>query len=145
FDFAPPADPGMRAKLESLNLDELQKLATKRGIDPEQVNYANPRHLSRAIERGPAPKVRKKLPPSMLILGMQIDKEQLHERIKVRVDKMFTDGLIDEVQNLINTYDTTAPGLLAPGYIQVAEYLKGNLALDQAKEKLISSHKNLAK
>lgn len=145
FDFAPPADPALRTKLESLNLDELQKLAAEKGIDSEQVNYANPRHLSRVIERGGTTKVHKNLPPNVLILGIKIDKEQLHERIKVRVDKMFKDGLINEVQDLIKTYGPTAPGLLAPGYKQVAEYLKGDLTLEQAKEKLISSHKNLAK
>lgn len=145
FDFSPPADPALRTKLESLNLNELQLLATKKGIDPEQVSYANPRHLSRAIERGPAPKTHKKLPPNVLILGMQIDKEQLHERIKIRVDKMFKDGLVEEVQNLIKTYGSDAPGLLTPGYKAATEYLRGNCTLEEARERFVRNDKNLAK
>jgi tRNA dimethylallyltransferase len=148
FKFAPPVDPALRTKLESLNIDELQKLATEKGIDPEQVSYANPRHLSRAIERGlvaPAPELRKKLPPNVLLLGVQIDKEQLHERIEARVDKMFTDGFVAEVQNLIDSYGQEAPGLLAPGYKEVNEYLRADLTLGQTREQLISSHRNLAK
>jgi tRNA dimethylallyltransferase len=145
FDFAPPADPALRVKLESLNLDELQVLAEKQGIDPTQVSYTNRRHLSRAIERGGKTSLRKKIPPNVLIMGMKVDKEQLHERIAVRVDKMFTDGLTDEVQNLITGYGKDAPGLLASGYKAIVEHLDGDLTLEQAKEKLISSHKNLAK
>jgi tRNA dimethylallyltransferase len=145
FDFAPPTDPALRTKLESLNLNELQKLAVEKGIDPEQVNYANQRHLSRAIERGNTRKMHKNLPVNVLILGIKLDKEQLHERIKSRVDKMFKGGLINEVQNLVDSYGEEAPGLLAPGYKEITEYLKGSLTLDQARERLVSSHKNLAK
>lgn len=145
FHFGPAADPAIRAHLASLNLNELQILSKKKGIDPEQVSYANPRHLSRAIERGGTPGQRKDLPPNILMIGMQTGKEQLHDRIEERVGTMFNKGLAEEVKTIIKKYGPNAPGLLAPGYKAVKDYLEGSLTLEESKQQFIRNDKNLAK
>jgi tRNA dimethylallyltransferase len=64
-----------------------------------------------------------------------MDRELLSERIDARVNTMFEQGLVAEVQNLMNT------GLLegrtaqrALGYAQVISHLKGEISLDAAIE-----------
>ena len=145
FQFGPAADPAIRTHLASLNLNELRILAAQKGINPEQVNYANPRHLSRAIERGGTARQRIGLPASILLIGLQIDREQLHSRIEERVGTMFNNGLVEEVKMTIKRYEPDAPALLAPGYKAVKDYLEGNLTLEESKEQFIRNDKRLAK
>ncbi len=146
FEFIDKPNSDERGKLESLNLNELQSLAEQKNIDPGTVNFLNKRHLIRAIERGGVVGKRKQnLPSNILLIGLRVDKEQLYERIENRVDKMFEAGLVEEVKGLIQEYGANAPGLLAPGYKAVKEYLNENISLEEAKELFIRNDKNLAK
>lgn len=159
FSFAGEADQALRDELESMSLADLQTKAQALNIQETQVDFKNPRHLSRVIERTTADRgrsnslpedleiqpTRKPKPKNVLILGMKVDREQLNERIEKRADTMFAEGLAEEVQNVVNRYGEAAPGLLAAGYKPVAEHLKGRLSLNEAKELFIRSHKYLAK
>lgn len=145
FEFPDKPDPKSRAKFETLNLNELQKLGQKAGIDPDQTNYQNNRHLRRALEREGQLGNRKQKPTNLRIFGLKIDKEELDQRIAKRVDTMLRVGLIQEVQNLINLYEKGVPGLFAPGYKEVMEYINGSLTIEETKQKIIRNHKNLAK
>ena len=145
FDFAARPNPKLRAKLASLNLNELQILAQKKDIDSDRTSYKNPRHLARAIEREGHTAQRTQKPKNIQIFGLKIGKEELNKRIAKRVDTMFNQGLVKEVQNLINLYGPEAPGLLAPGYKAVEEHLKGGLNLEDAKQLSISYDRRLAK
>lgn len=145
FSFGDEADQSLRTKLNSLNFNEIKELAAKKGLNFEQVNFTNRRHLSRAIERGDAHTTQKHLPGNILIIGLRVNKEVLEERITNRVDKMLEMGLVQEVQNLIKQYGTQAPGLLAPAYKEVSEYINGSLSLEETREQIIRSHKYLAK
>ena len=145
FEFGGQADPVLRAKLELLSLYELQEQAQAAGIDPNQINYQNPRHLSRAIERGGIASNRKAKSAGILIIGLRTNKEEQDERIAKRVDTMFKNGLIQEVQNLIKLYGQDAPGLLSPGYNEAQEYINGTLDLEETKQAICRSHRQLAK
>lgn len=145
FEFAGEADPALRQELESLDLNELQERASQLGIDETDSSWLNSRHLARAIERGGVNTNRKPKPKNVLIVGLKVSKEELDERIKTRVDTMFAGGLVQEVQNLINTYGEDAPGLLAPGYKEVKEHIKSGLSLDETKEQVARGHRRLAK
>jgi len=61
------------------------------------------------------------------------------------VNKMFEAGLESEARRLIYKYGPEAPGLSAPGYKAVREYIDGTLSLQQAKEKFTRADKLLAK
>ncbi|MGI6451935.1 MAG: tRNA (adenosine(37)-N6)-dimethylallyltransferase MiaA [Syntrophomonadaceae bacterium] len=61
-------------------------------------------------------------------VGLCMDREQLYDRINLRVEQMITDGLIDEVKMLMEKgYDLSHNPLQALGYKQVYGYLKGFL------------------
>lgn len=146
FEFGKKADPELRKKLNSLSLHELQIIAKSRDLNPEQTDFKNPRHLARAIERdGQNPARRQNLPANILLIGLRVQKEQLDERITKRVDTMFNNGLLQEVEELIKQYGEDAPGLLAPGYKAVTEHLNGRLTLEESKQLFIRNDKALAK
>lgn len=70
----------------------------------------------------------------------------LHERISLRFDKMLTDGLVAEVQNLIEKgYSPDLPALRAAGYRQAAAFLAGDLDIAGLREKGIVATRQLAK
>lgn len=145
FTFTDALDPALRQRIGSMTLEELQAEARVLGIDESEVNFANPRHLGRAIERGGLMGSRKDLPANILYIGLAVDKEMLNERVAARVDKMFAAGLVEEVQNLIKKFGSEAPGLLAPGYKDIASCLDSGVSLEEVKELLIRSHQKLAK
>lgn len=146
FSFQDTADPRLRAELEKLDLDALAQRAEALGIEPDDVNFLNKRHLVRAIERGGKVGDRRHNRPSnILLIGLRIQKEVLDQRITERVNTMFDNGLIDEVQNLIYQYGADAPGLLAPGYKAVSQHLKGDISLEEAREVFIRNDRRLAK
>jgi tRNA dimethylallyltransferase len=73
--------------------------------------------------------------PNARQFGLVMDRELLSERIDERVNAMFEQGMVAEVQQLINA------GLLqgrtaqrALGYSQVISHLQGELSLDAAIE-----------
>ena len=147
YDFSFGAEPNTqtRVKFESMSLEELQDRAVKLGIGREQIDFANHRHLSRAVERGGVTPTRNALSSNVLLLGLQIDAEQLKERIKTRVDTMFESGLEEEVQNVINLYGAEATGLLTPGYKAMRSYIEGSISLEEAKTLFIRNDWYLAK
>lgn len=146
FSFQIVADPALRAELESLDLQALAERAEALGIKPDHVDFLNKRHLARAIERGGKVGDRRpNLPPNVLLIGLRIQKEVLDQRIAERVNTMFDNGLIEEVQNLVKQYGAHAPGLLAPGYKATIQHLKGEISLEEAKEVFIRNDRRLAK
>jgi tRNA dimethylallyltransferase len=164
FSFISEPDYALRSQLEAMSLSDLQAKARQHNIDESEVDFKNHRHLSRMIERTnsvnnlvdnnsadskytslklrPSRKIK---PQNILLIGVKIDREQLVDRITKRVDTMFTMGLIDEVQNLITRYGTTAPGLLAAGYRDMVKYLAEEIDLTEAKQLFTRSHRYLAK
>lgn len=152
FNFAGQADALTRAGMEAMDLAELQDAARALGIDEFYIDFKNQRHLSRAVERaktarehGRAAPARHPKPKNILLLGLQVEREQLLERIAARVDTMFDAGFVDEVQNVVDTYGVDATGLLTPGYKAARKYLAGEISLKEAKELFVRGDKQLAK
>lgn len=71
------------------------------------------------------------------------DRDVLYERINKRVDKMFDDGLIDEVKAL--SLDESNQSMQGIGYKEVLEYLNGNVSLDECKELIKKNTRHFAK
>ena len=71
-----------------------------------------------------------KLLPNYDYLAIAIDfpREQLYDRINLRVDKMLSDGLVEEVEGLLRSgIDENCQCMQAIGYKEVVEYLKNNI------------------
>lgn len=71
-----------------------------------------------------------------LIIGLQLDADELKNRIKKRVDLMIEQGLEEEVRTLANKYGFDAPGMNGICYRQWREYLAGEQSLDELRQKL---------
>ncbi|MBQ3053334.1 MAG: tRNA (adenosine(37)-N6)-dimethylallyltransferase MiaA [Clostridia bacterium] len=79
-------------------------------------------------------------------LMFDYDREVLYERINKRVDIMLKEGLEQEVRNLLDmgiTRDNTA--MQAIGYKEMAEYIVGDITLDEAVEKIKMESRRYAK
>ena len=81
----------------------------------------------------------------ILRVGLNPDRESLYQRINLRAQKMFEQGLIGETGELLRRYGKTARPLDSLGYKQAAQYLRGELSLDQAIAMAQQSHRNYAK
>ncbi len=80
------------------------------------------------------------------IYEIAVDRSVLRERIKIRTQKMFELGLIDEVAYLESKYrDRTLPALKAIGVKEVLYYFNGMYDKDTLKEKIITNTARLAK
>lgn len=145
FEFGTEADQLLRDELDSLSLEDLSKRASELGITEEMIDHKNRRHLTRALERGGMITSRRSLPKNVLIIGLQIEKATLDERIEQRVDTMIVQGFENEVQELAGKYGLEAPGFLAPGYRSFIECMQNRASFDEAKQEFIRRHKKLAK
>lgn len=100
----------------------------------------NSRHLDSSVT------VKKHdLRPNTLVLGMQVERTVLEERIKRRIAAMFDAGFEDEVKKLIELYGTNNEAMSGIGYRTMAKYVRGELTLDEAKDEFVRGDKSLAK
>lgn len=81
-----------------------------------------------------------------LMYCLYLNREKLYDRINLRVDLMIEEGLIQEVEGLLNkgyTPDLTA--MKAIGYREIIKYLQGEWSLDEAINKIKQFSRNYAK
>lgn len=81
-----------------------------------------------------------------LYIVLKRDRQELYERINSRVDQMLDQGLVDEVQGLLDM--GYGPGLVsmeAIGYKEIIKYLNGNWTYDLAVDKIKQHSRNYAK
>jgi tRNA dimethylallyltransferase len=68
-----------------------------------------------------------------LILGIDRPRDVLYERIDRRVEQMLEEGLVAEVQGLVDAgYAPDLPTLSAIGYAEIIRYLQGEISLEEA-------------
>ncbi|GAA4349807.1 tRNA (adenosine(37)-N6)-dimethylallyltransferase MiaA [Microbacterium rhizosphaerae] len=148
FDFRfPPHDDELRARLEA----ELDRegpgvlYARLRSLDPdtaERVDPRNGRRIVRALEvlaQGEAthgaalPDEPVLWHPDTRIVGVHTDREQLVPRLDRRVERMWADGLVDEVSRLRGEgLERGVTARRAIGYAQALSQLTGEKAEDAA-------------
>jgi tRNA dimethylallyltransferase len=78
------------------------------------------------------------------IFGLSLTRDLLYHRISERVDKMFADGAVEEVKNLLKL-DLSLTGAKIIGIKEIALLLEGQITLDQAKELMKKNTRNFAK
>lgn len=83
---------------------------------------------------------------NFILIGLNRDRKLLYERINMRVDIMFDQGLLEEVQDLVNmglrVEDVSMKGI---GYKEVIGYLDGEYDLSYAKELIKKNTRRYAK
>jgi tRNA dimethylallyltransferase len=80
------------------------------------------------------------------MVGLDMDRKKLYERIEERVDEMLKAGLVEEVRGLIKEgYDKKLTSMQAIGYKEVAEHLHGKYTYDELVNILKQNTRNFAK
>ncbi len=81
-----------------------------------------------------------------LVFGLTADRAELYDRINRRTEKMFVEGLVDEVKNLLASgVSPTAQAMLGIGYKETVEYLAGGATLEETIAKVAQATRNFAK
>lgn len=79
-------------------------------------------------------------------IGLNMNREELYQRINLRVDKMLEAGLIEEVMMLLSKgFDKNLIGLQAIGYKEIIKYLDKQTSLNEAIELIKKNSRNFAK
>jgi len=139
---APPSDAKIRAELENIPLPRL--LEDLKETDPvtwEKIDRKNPRRVIRALEvirvtGRPFSEQRSTWREiETPLIGLECERDDLHQRINSRVDEMFGAGLVEETCALLKQglrENQTASQAL--GYKQVIEHLDGGASLAETIE-----------
>jgi len=142
---------------------ELEAFAAARGyealaarlaaVDPvaaARIDHRNVRRVIRAIEvfeksgRAMSDWQTKGTPDfEFLLFGLDVPRDILYPRVDRRVEAMFSGGLVEEVQSLLESgLPPAAPALSSIGYAEAVKFLSGELSLDEAKERTkIATHR----
>ena len=157
FDILPKADVELRAELNLLFENEgIRPLQDKlKLLDPgyyKEVDLNNPQRMIRALEVSissgkPFSSFRSKhhanRPFKTIKIGLNIDREQLYNRINLRVDQMIKAGLIEEVSSLLPYRNLNA--LNTVGYSEIFDAFDKKISFDQAIENIKQNTRRFAK
>ncbi len=158
LDF-PGTDPAVRQRwqdrLDASGPEALHRELTER--DPAaaaEILPSNGRRLVRALEvieltGGPfvatmPPHV--SIYPHVTMLGLAVDREVLDQRLAARVDRMWADGLVDEVRRLRDVgLEEGETASRAIGYQQVLAMLRGEIDEAQARADTVTATRKFAR
>lgn len=79
------------------------------------------------------------------LIGLTTQRDNLYKIINKRVDKMFDDGLVDEVNNLKPYYKKSHVLNSAIGYKEFIPYFNNEIDLDDVKENIKKNSRHFAK
>jgi tRNA dimethylallyltransferase len=158
FEF-PGTDPALRSTLEGELADQgaaalHARLAVLDPAAAARIRPDNGRRVVRALEvvaltgrpfSASLPALEYADPASVQI-GVDIDRATLAARIERRVTGMFDAGLVEEVERLLAAgLAGTRTAAMAIGYREVAAYLRGELTLEQARERTVTATRRFAR
>ena len=134
--------------LEAL-VEELKRL------DPEHyaiVDRQNPRRVIHALEichmtgktyTSFRKSIKKQRPFNIIKIGLNREREELYQRINLRVDQMMADGLLEEVKSVLPYRNENA--LNTVGYKELFNYLDGIWELEEAVERMKGNTRRYAR
>jgi tRNA dimethylallyltransferase len=79
------------------------------------------------------------------VYGIQISRDELYNRINLRVEKMLEQGLVDEVRNLVQKYNVSNTAMQGLGYKEVVKYLNNEISYEDMVELLKMETRRYAK
>ncbi len=153
-----PSDKTIRDKLAKI--DSAKLYAQLSQVDPDAAKKIHPNNKKRVIRALEVFELTGK-PISQLhktritgspdnritkLIGLNLPREGLYQRINSRVDQMIEQGLIDEVKGLLaKGYAKDLISMQGLGYKEVIEYLDGNWDKDKMIEELKKRTRHFAK
>lgn len=152
----PEPDPKLRGKLSAMSLDELNAQLIE--LDPERartIDVKNRRRVIRALEiclltGKPASKVVAEVDdpgrPGSTIQARGVfvfrDRQDLYSRINRRVERMFEDGVIEEVR-AAGEVSATASQMI--GFREIRQLLNGEMSIQQCVAAIQQATRRYAK
>lgn len=157
IDDIPTVDDVTRETLKSRLANEgLEPLVEElRHLDPEYyeiVDKQNPRRVVHGLEiclmtgktyTSFRKREKKQRPFRIIKIGLNRDREELYNRINLRVDQMMDEGLLDEARNLYHMRHMNA--LNTVGYKEMFAYLDGKWTLEEAVERIKGNTRRYAR
>ncbi len=149
IDFTETSDDGYRATLEELYKNHgakyLHDILKKE--DPDSADNIHPNNVKRVIRaleykhqtgklisvHNEEERIKESFYNSAYFV-LNCDRKLLYERIDKRVDIMINEGLVDEVNSLISTFNLnkSMTSMQALGYKEIYDYLVNDITLDEA-------------
>lgn len=161
FDAGPPADWEFRRAVEQdLERHGVEALRARlRQVDPlaaHRIGLNDSRRMIRALEvaryTGTPISHRQvqfdhaRAPESCHVFSLHWPRTRLYERINARVDRMFADGLVDEVRRLLEQHgELSRTAGQAVGYRELIDYFKGHKDLPSTINEVATHTRQLAK
>jgi tRNA dimethylallyltransferase len=157
LDMIPEIDPELRQGIIKSYYENgigwlQQQLLEKDPLFGETGEMQNPQRMMRALEvvestgesilsfrKG----VKRKRDFNIIIIGLDLPKEELNNKINARVENMMTDGLLEEVQGLSHLKNLNA--LQTVGYAELFDHLEGNISMEEAVVKIKNATRQYAK
>lgn len=156
----PPQKPGLREDLQEelaeKGIEHMYQLLSR--IDPDfaqKVSPNDPQRILRGLEifRATGMSIsqhwaRQKREPRYKTYRILINppRQALYEIINSRMGTMLKEGLISEIEGLLQRgYSWTDPGLNSLGYKEFKAYFEGSASLAEASGKAAQHHRNYAK
>jgi len=138
----PKNDSNIRELEHRAERDGLQSIRKKlQEVDPtylERIDGPNPHRMFRALDvwmqtGQPFSSFHRnlplRLPGNMLLICLNRDRIELHDRISKRVDTMLAEGLVEEVRNILDMgYHPELQSLRTVGYREVIAHLRNDLS-----------------
>ena len=79
------------------------------------------------------------------VFAINMEREKLYERINKRVDKMITEGLIEEVKEIYNKYSNFPTAMQGLGYKEVIKYLNNEISYENMIDEIKKMTRHYAK
>ena len=149
YGWIPPLtrpDKQLRAELEAMAVQEgyLALHSELQKLDPDAADKIDPRNVRRTIralevirltgKKFSEQRGKTESPYRLLTIGLTRPRPELYARLDARIEAMFSAGLLDEVQRLLDSgYSPDLPGMSAIGYRECVQVLAGRMDLEQAK------------
>lgn len=160
YDFSnevrdPAVTERLKKELEEKGAGELHARLCK--VDPfqaEKIHPNNHRRLIRALEvfettgKPMSESGMKQIAngdTTPYVIGLEMDRTLLYDRINKRVDKMMDEGLIDEVERLLKSGHEFCRPMRGIGYKELVPYIRGEITLPEAVEQLKQNSRRFAK
>lgn len=135
----------VKAKYDKMDIDALKEIVNNANIKLNYSDYNNHKRLAALAAKLELnlniSNNKEELIYQPLFIKIDIDRNLLYDKINIRVNKMISDGLIDEVKQFEPNYLSQQ----AIGYKEVHQYLDGNLDLDACIELIKKKTRNYAK
>lgn len=128
-------------------------------VDPDSALSIHPNNIKRVIRalevyyqtQKPISyhnEMSRSIPPKyqFVLVGLNMDRQVLYERINKRVDIMIQNGLVDEVKRLVDLgYADSIISMQGIGYKEILEFLRNNITLEQAIDNIKQGTRRYAK